>query len=77
MSWELCYYSEGFHFKIFLRARKVSGSFEKPAPGHLKPQREAFTRVYVATNFQSSFDVGGQGSPNLGRVNRSVKDNFL
>ena len=28
----LCYYSTGFDFKICLRARKVSGPFEKQAP---------------------------------------------
>jgi len=33
-SWELCYYSTGFDFKIYLHARKVSGPFEKQAPEH-------------------------------------------
>ena len=34
VSYELCYHSTGFYFKIqCLRVRKVMGTFEKPAPG--------------------------------------------
>ena len=33
MSQELCYYSTSFDFKICLPSRKVSGLFEKRAPG--------------------------------------------
>ena len=29
----LCYFSTGFHFKICLRTRKVTGPFEKQHPG--------------------------------------------
>ena len=29
MGWELCYYSTGLDVKICLRARKVSGPFDK------------------------------------------------
>ena len=35
MSSELCYYSTGFHFKICLRAREVSGPLEKQAPSYV------------------------------------------
>ena len=32
VSQELCYYSTGFDFKVCLRARKVTGTFEERAP---------------------------------------------
>ena len=33
MGEELCYYSTGLELKTYFRARKVSGPFDKRAPG--------------------------------------------
>ena len=50
-------YSLYFDLKIWFRARKVTGTFEKRAPAHKKDKYNVFTRLAVWTVYgvSSSF----------------------